>query len=536
MKSLLRSVFIVQPSESEKESNANFSYLLASGLVFDLEEDQKIWTFIRDFYQAQGHIPQVSSIRSHFERGREPSIVDRLEQVIIPERILIKGDFLSHLQNVVEDKKTKTVVDLSKEMIQIVRTGLEIQEGRNKTLLRGSNDAVRYFLDRSSGLLSPITGGRLSGNVNKDGRLFEERYRRIKMDPSFGVGQYCGIRQIDEAFRGAQKKKLWIHAAWPGHLKSSFALHWAYVQSVYFGYPSLYFSLEMPYEEQVLNYIYTMHSAHEDFAEVRQVLGIEGLGLDYNKVKYGELNKKEEEFLFKFVVPDLNKEATVEHNGSHSLDPKDYGDLLIDCYDPDKADFTVEDLRSKAEVLYQQVPFHMIFVDHVLLMEASRRYSSTTEKLNEIVKRLKQLAMSFNHGAGMAVLGLWQISRAGYDYALKNDGKYNMTALNYANETEKSADIITAAWFGEDARSVKRVFFQCLKSRDDAHFERFAARVEPECRRILTDLSSMEEIEQEIRIATGQDSMQQQLRSPPYSGRQPTVSDNALRNEPEDDE
>ena len=510
MKSLLRSVFVVQPSESEKEANSNFSYLLASGLVFDLDEDQKIWDYVKNFYQAQGHIPQVSSIRSHFERGRDPSIVDRLEQAVVPEKVLTKGDFFTHLEQVVEDKKVKTIMDLSKELQQIVRSGLDKQDGRNKISLRGSNDAIRYFMDQSASLLSPITGGRLSGNVMKDGKLFKERYERVKMDPSFGVGQYCGIRQIDECFRGAQKKKLWIHAAWPGHLKSSFALQWAYVQSVYYGYPSLYFSLEMPYEEQVLNYIYTMHSAHEDFREVRETLGIEGLGLDYEKIKYGELNAKEEEFLFKFVVPDINKEATVEHSGIHSLDPKDYGDLIIDCYDPNKADFTVEDLRSKAEIIYQQIPFHMIFVDHVLLMEASRRYNSTTEKLNEVVKKLKQLAMSFNHGAGMALVGLWQISREGYDHALRNDGRYNMTALNYANEVEKSSDVITAAWFGEEVRKINRVLIQCLKARDEGMFERFAARVEPECRRILTDLSSMDEIEHELEVARGNEQNVQQ--------------------------
>jgi hypothetical protein len=524
MKSLLRSVFLVQATESEKEANNNFSYLLSSSFTFDLPEDQEIWNFIKTFYKAQGHVPQVASIRSHFERGRNPSVVDRLEQSILSEKPKVKGDFLSHLQNVIEDKRCLEIASLTKQMMSIIRTGLEIQEGREKVKLHGSGDAVRYFLNKGSSLLAPVSGGRLSGNVMKDGDLFKKRYEKIETDPKAGVGHYCGIKQIDDAFRGAQKKKLWVHLAWPGHLKSSFALHWAYVQAVYFGFPSLYFSLEMPYEEQVLNYFYVMHSAHEDFAEVRESLGIEGLGLNYDKIKYAELNRKEKEFLFKFVVPDLNREATVDHSGPFSLEAKDYGDLLIDCYDTEKSTFTVDDVRSKVEILHQQIPLSLVYVDNITNMDSIRKFANTTDKYNEIVRGLKKLAVTFNHGEGLAIVALMHTSRQGYDHALRNNGIYTMLAANYANEIEKSADVLTASWFGEEVRKINRALIQNLKARDEKSFDRFAIRVEPSCRRMLTDQTSMQDVEHEIQVALGEtEDINNGTAAAQYRGGQPNI-------------
>jgi hypothetical protein len=291
--------------------------------------------------------------------------------------------------------------------------------------------------------VAPTLGSKLSGNVTKDGDDFLARYDKVKSDPTYGIGQYCGIAPIDAALNGAKKYELWIHTAFTGGLKSTFALHWAYIQAVYFGYSTVYFSLEMPYI-QCRNIIYTMHSAHEDFADVRAQLGIEGIGLEYQKVRDGTLSENEERFLKEYVVPDFNGRATVPHDGPHSIQPQDYGEIHLEVADPDKADFTVADLRSRAELLFSKTPFSLIVVDHAGLMNSRQRYSGTTEKLNEVIRDLKRLAMSFNRGMGIAVLCLFQISREGYRSAEKTGGRYNLTHLSYANEcTVRGTPVLT---------------------------------------------------------------------------------------------
>jgi intein/homing endonuclease len=407
--------------------------MVESGLGFDTPEDVIIWTFLQDFFKTYGHVPNVQTMRQHFTSVQEADVVDRLERVaMIKPRT--RGDFLTYLEEKAKDRRNRVTIDLFKEAAKIISTGVEIKDPRgNTTKLLGALDAIRYVLDGSHGIVAPTLGSKLSGNLTQDGEDFLSRYDRVKADPRYGVGQYCGISQIDAALKGAKRYELWIHAGFTGSMKSTFALHWAYVQAVYFGFSAVYFSLEMPYV-QCRNIIYTMHTAHEDFAEIREQLGIEGIGLDYEKVRDGTLSPNEEKFLKEYVVPDLGGRSTVPHGGPYSLKAEEYGSIHLEVADPDKSDFTIADLRSRAELIFSKTPFAMIVVDHAGLMSARGRYSNTTEKLNEVVRDLKRLAMSFNRGMGLAVLCLFQISREGYRAAEKNGGRYNLTHLSYANE------------------------------------------------------------------------------------------------------
>lgn len=433
MKNLLRSCFLAQPSDSEALAAQNYHALIESGLGFDTPEDNIIWNYLQDFFKTYGHVPTLQTMRQHFTSIKETDVVERLErlQMLQPRT---RGDFLTYLEDKAKDRRNRVALELFKEGAKIISTGVEIKGPRGKsTKLLGAIDAIRYVLDGSHNLVAPTLGSKLSGNLTQDGEDFKARYERVKADPKFGIGQYCGIRQIDEALQGAKRYELWIHAGFTGSMKSSYALHWAYVQAVYFGFSTVYFSLEMPYI-QCRNIIYTMHTAHEDFAEVREKLGISGLGLEYEKIRDGKLAPNEEKFLFEYVVPDLGGRSTVPHDNPLSLKAEEYGSIHLEVADPDKTDFTIADLRSRAELIFSKTPFSMIMVDHAGLMSARGRYSSTTEKLNEVVRDLKRLAMSFNRGMGIAVVCLFQISREGYRAAEKNGGRYNLTHLSYANE------------------------------------------------------------------------------------------------------
>jgi len=68
------------------------------------------------------------------------------------------------------------------------------------------------------------------------------------------------------------------------------------------------------------------------------------------------------------------------------------------------------------------------------------------------------------------------------DLEVEGDHEYQTGPILSHN----SSDIVTASWIDDDLRKENRVQFQCLKSRDQAPFEMFLARVEWPCRRILT--------------------------------------------------
>ena len=484
MKFLLRSCFVALPTDDPDLSFRNYLALSESGLGFDVPEDTVIWEFVRDFARTHNHTPDVRTIRSHFEQVKNPEAGDRLE-LLAPLKPVFKGDFIRRLEERAEERRSRMVVDILREASQILQTGVEIKEGKKSKHLRGPIDAVRYLVNKSHDVVMPTTGARLSGEVTLDGEDFKREYDKVENDPLAGIGQFTGIQQMDEALGGAKKYELWTHAVFTGGLKSTLALNWMYNQAIYYKYDSLIFSLEMPYA-QCRRILYSMHSLHGKFREERIRLGIQrspgpNVGLEYGKIRDGKLTPAEKMFLLDYVIPDFNSGI--------------YGKINIEVADPDKSDFNVADLRAKAELIHSKSPFNLLIVDHAGLLSPRQWVPSTTERINEVVRDLKRLAMNFNRGAGMAVLNLFQISREGFKAAEKaaeksngtyTNGPYNLSHLSYSNECERSSDIVTAGYIDNDLRAQNKVLLQCLKSRDQAPFQNHFARVEWHCRRILT--------------------------------------------------
>jgi hypothetical protein len=489
MNVLLRSMFIGGTDEVPELAFGNYLMFDNAGLGFDVPEDVILWEFLKDFCRTHNHCPNLSTLRDHYTRVGEDVVVDRLEQLIVFSPIY-KGDFEGRLSNRAHERKVRFVREVLREADTIIRGGLEVKDaqGKNAKTLLGPIDAVRYVLDKSHDIVSPTLGSRLSGEVTGDGEDFLDEYTRRKLDPLSGIGQFSGLTQIDITLAGAKKFELWTHAAFTGGLKSTFMLNWMYNQAVWYGHNCLAFSIEMPYE-QCRRILYAMHSMHKRFDDVRIKLGIQqkkdiDAGLEYKKMRDGVLSSNEEIFLQEYVVPDLM--GTISVNPSPDDPQGGYGDIHIEVADPDKSDFTMDDIRSKAELMYSKDPFKVIFIDHMGLLSSRRNHRSTTERLNEVVRDAKRMAMSFNRGQGIAVVGLFQISREGFKSAEKNSGNYNLTHLSYANECERSSDIVTTSYVDDELRKQNRVRFQCLKARDDAPFDPFHARVEWGCRRILT--------------------------------------------------
>jgi hypothetical protein len=357
-------------------------------------------------------------------------------------------------------------------------------------------------LDKSHAIVTPTLGARLSGEVTHDGSDFRRDYEKIKADPLAGVGQHTGLDQMDAALNGARKHELWIHAGFTGHCKSTLMMNWAYNQAIWYQHSVLIFELEMPYV-QCRRMFYALHSCHEKFRPIRLALGLQKdagatVGLPYESIRDGSLmdyHPNAEQFLFDYVIQDMDGNKVIDginpNTGVAWEDPKNYGKIHIEAPDPNKSDFTVADMRQRAELLWSKTPFRMIFLDHALLVAARKWVPSTTERLNEVIRDLKKTAMSFNRGQGIAIVALFQLSRSGFEAARKikektGTARYELTSLSYANEAERSADIVTTTWLDKELAAVNRLQVENLKSRDSKPFETFQARVEWSTRRLLT--------------------------------------------------
>lgn len=499
MKVLLRSCFLVGPNDPKDLLLENYFVLRQSGLEFDVVEDQVLWQHLQDFLKAHSHVPDSLSVRHHFEQLHENDVVTRLAH-LSSIQVLTKGDFITRVTDLAEQRRTRMVSEMLSEAVDIVRTGREFRKGKEVQQLKGPVAAIKYILDKSHDIVAPTLGSKLSGEVTRDGTDFKAEYKKVAENPRAGVGQHTGLFQMDTALNGAKRYELWVHAAFTGGMKSTLMLNWAYNQAIFYKWNVLIFSLEMPYQ-QCRRLTYALHSSHRKFNAIRHQLGLQkdpqsAIGLPYTDIRDGTLSQwhpNAEKFLNDYVIPDMNGQPVITGVDPESGLPwaNDYGKIHIEVADPEKSDFTVADLRQKAELLYSQDPFHMVFVDHAGLMAPRKWVSSTTDRLNEVIRDLKRMAMSFNKGQGLPVVALFQINREGYKSALKGKEKggvarYDLTSLSYANEAERSADVVTTSWLDESLAKANRVQFQCLKSRDQKPFEMFVARVEWPCRRLYT--------------------------------------------------
>jgi len=489
VKNLLRSCFAADPSDNQDQLFRNYLALYDSGLEFERIEDSIVWNFVVDFCRTHSHVPDLTTLKNHFFHLGEEEVVDRLE-LLSQLQCFTRGDFISRLEEKAHNRRVRDVLELSKKVVSITQKGIEVKDHKGKSeVIKGPFAAVHYFVNQSLDIVQPLFSSRLSGDPTRDGDDFWDEYIKTKSNPLAGLGQFSGIQQMDQALGGARQGELWIHAAWTGGLKSTLALNWAYTQAVYYHESSVYFSLEMRYN-QCRRVVYAMHSMHQKFRDIRLKLGIQkdpdvSVGLPYKETRDGTLegwHPKAEEFLEKWVIPDLNDPSN------------EYGHIHIEVADPDKSDFTVGDMRAKAELIYSKDPFAIIFVDHVGLVSPRRWVSNTTDRQNEVIRDLKKLALSFRRGQGTAVVALFQISRDGFRAAEKSKEKtgvarYNLTHLSYANEAERSGDIITAGYVDDELKKRSFLMMMCLKSRDDAPFEMFLIRVAFESRRLFTDFT-----------------------------------------------
>lgn len=158
MKTLLRSCFVVEPSDSLELFAQNYHALEESGLGFEVPEDSVIWRHIADFFRAHGHVPSIQSLTTQFTATQQLDCVDRLERLAM-NKPRVRGDFLTHLEDRANDRRNMTVINLAKDMAQIATDKLEVKDVRgNSSRLRGADDAIDWVLAHAAEVRRPDSG------------------------------------------------------------------------------------------------------------------------------------------------------------------------------------------------------------------------------------------------------------------------------------------------------------------------------------------------------------------------------------------
>lgn len=439
---LIRSLIDVDGSAPIATYAHNYQQFLASKLSPEREDDAKIWKFVRTYYQTRFEAPTLITLYDYFRSVDDVEVVARLKEYEgVP--LYQRSGFTHLLATVQESFQEEDFLVLLKESQEILKKGLTL---RDKTRLKGLRDAVPYLLRQASTILSLESNAKTQGNFRDDEEEALNELEATEVDRSV-IGKPTGLRDIDTVIKGIRKGQLWIHAAYVGELKSTFALNWAYHLVVNCCSNVFYASLEMPYEDLRRQFI-SLHSTHPRWKGRAPI--------SYENIKNGLLTPEEKSF-FREVWHDFSTN-------------ENYGDFH--CWCPAEDQTTMSDIRRVAEMINQESDIDLLVIDHGGLVDPEKtgRNQDYTVQLNSVIRGAKKLALQFNRGAKIPVLLLFQINREGKDYADKNQGRYKLRHLSYANEAERSADIVTTSYLSEDLRKEGIAVFDNLKRRDGPMF------------------------------------------------------------------
>jgi len=444
---------------SQESLAGNYQRLRSSKVEWTNPVDEKVYKFVSSFFEQELDIPSSKILTDYFERLEDYETQERLKE--ISDATSYEGSNYSFvLKGLLEDQNRFNLLTALKETQEVAQKGLVVGEGRDKTRIHGVKDAILYFQRQVSDLIISDYNARTRGDIRKATKEAWEAYQYAKANPGQAWGAFLGIDHVDKVCRGIKRGELWIHAAFTGELKTALAMNTAYNLVTRYRRNVFYVSLEMPFE-QMRNIICTLHSAHPSF----KAQGYQPL--DYRSIRDGLLTAEEETF-YKKVLKDFETNP-------------EYCRLELWCPDHD---VTVSDVKMEAELLHKQMEIGLLCIDHGGLVQPLRYNRDFVISLNSVIRDSKKLALHFNQGAGVPVMLLFQINRLGKAEADKNEGRYKLSALSYANEAEKSADVVTTTYLNDDLRQDGRSIMCCLKNRDNPTFSPFQLGVDFSCRRI----------------------------------------------------
>jgi len=161
------------------------------------------------------------------------------------------------------------------------------------------------------------------------------------------------------------------------------------------------------------------------------------------------------------------------------------------------------EIRRKAEMFHNKWGCDGIVVDHLGLVKPRDRTSDFVTSSNAVVRDGRLMALNFARGRGVPVLALFQMNRQGKLRADKNDGRYDMAAISYANEVEKSADVITWTYLNDQLRKEGKFYMGNLKNRDNPLFDRMIGKILWLSKRMRAIESGLIDINNDLLVSAG---------------------------------
>ena len=466
MERIIRSVFQIGSVPDAEDCLKNWNKLRDYSLGFSSIEDKEIYKYIETFYTQMSAPPDFTIVREYFEKEDKIEAVSRLDEIKSAQPY-IGANYLAIVKAEEERQQTKNFIMLMRDAGIVAERGINVDKPVDgKKVFKGVADAVNFVYDKLHSFTRIEGGEKLEGVVSDDAQEVLDEYETTEKVDKFAQRNLFGFEPVDSVCRGHRCGEYWIHVGYAGELKSTTACNYAYNNAYIYGKNIFYAILEMPYK-QLRRQIYLIHSSHGKFVtdwwreDERAGLPPEKryTGLSYGQVRDGELSLKDKERLRK-VAQDF--EATSK------------GKLFI--WRP-ADEVGIIEIRRKAEMFHNKYGCDGIVIDYLGLVKPKHRTNDFVTTQNSVVRDGRLMALNFARGHGVPLLALFQINRQGKLRADKNDGNYDLSAIAYSNEIEKSADVISYTYLNDELRRSATFYLGCLKNRDNQIFERMTGKI-----------------------------------------------------------
>ena len=453
---LLRSVIRVS-GEPDADVLQNLDALRAE--VQLAGSDSHLLAYIGHIADKSQQVPDFATVYSHYTHlsatndpnGLSGQIrLGEVEQAQLP--FLDPAAFRAVLDRYKDEVTGETLGILLQQTSQILQGGYTPPVTKGKpVLLRGPVDGVAFMEAGLSSLSQRFYRGDIEGSLKLNAAEVWDTYAEARQRHQSGQsmqGVCSGFTAIDSAHDGLQPGDLALVVGFTSQYKSTFCYNWAYNAAVYHQRNVAIIPLEMP-ARSLLRLLAVLHCYHPQY---RSDPNYARVAVRYDAVRRGQLTPIEEQ-LFESALTDLQTNP-------------DYGTILYK--EPRSTVTTVGHIQRWAEQQHRKTPLDLILVDYLGLVNPTSGDNVLRDNAiaNAALREIKQLATGFANGQGIAVLSPWQASRDGFKEAEKNAGQYTLRALSWANEAERSADLVYSVFTDETLRAENRLVWGNLKARD----------------------------------------------------------------------
>jgi replicative DNA helicase len=466
MKRIFRSIIDIhkegKPTIEQAELVLNYRAFQNSNIEPEDPSYIKLYHIIEAHFRDYKEVPSVQLIRQKAEKDGDEGVLASLKD-IVQEVPYIRSNYHALLKEKFEEQCKDRLQQTIQKTWEAANAGLKV----GKKEIKGIGSAIEYFISESRKLRMGDLSIKTESNIKstEDSKEVKDLYNKKKENPLAHVGMYSFLDRIDDVVRGLKPGELMLVAAYVKQGKTILTSNLAY-NGIVQGLNGLFISLEMNFEE-MRDLFYVLHGCNPDWIDHPKFSKLMGK-VTYDKVTYGELSALEQEF-HTAIADDFCSRG-------------DFGDLILyqptESLTPSKLEMIAYDYNSRLADKGKRLDF--VVVDYVGLMvpDKNDRYGDWNIDLNNIIKKMKNMAINFDNGRKIRVISPFQINRTGHKEAEKNDGQYKLSALSNANEAERSSDLIITTYMSDEMKKSGLIKIGCLAHRKGAEFNAFEASID----------------------------------------------------------